>query len=60
MGGVLNCCSENKETLNEFYDSYIALSFNDQQTEFFLRCVQRCKEIIFAHKGAFPLRLRTN
>lgn len=47
-------CSVNKETLNEFYDSYIALSLNNQQTALFLRCVQRCKEIISAYKGAFP------
>ena len=47
-------CLVTKETLNEFYDSYIVLSLSNQQTALFLRCVQRCKEIISAYKAVFP------
>ena len=47
-------CLVTKETLNEFYDSYIVLSLSNQQTALFLRCVQRCKEIISAYKATFP------
>lgn len=47
-------CPVNKETLNEFYDSYIVLSLTNQQKALFLRCVQRCKEIISAYKETFP------
>lgn len=47
-------CLVTKEVLDEFYNSYIVLSLSNQQTALFLRCVQRCKEIISAYKGAFP------
>ena len=48
-------CPVNKETLDEFYDSYIVLSLSNHQLKApFLRCVQRCKEIISAYKVAFP------
>lgn len=44
-----------KETLVEFYDSYIVLSLRNHQLRApFLSCVQRCKEIISTFKGAFP------
>lgn len=48
-------CPVNKETLDEFYDSYIVLSLSNHQLKApFLRCVQRCKEIISAYKVVFP------
>lgn len=47
-------CLIDKETLDDFHDNYIMLSLCNQKTEFFLRCVQRCQEIISVYKGAFP------
>ena len=48
-------CPVNKETLDEFYDSYIVLSLSNHQLKApFLKSVQRCKEIISAYKAAFP------
>ena len=47
-------CLVRRETLDDFDDNYIILSLNNQQPALFLRCVQRCSEIISAYKGAFP------
>lgn len=47
-------CLVNKETLDEFDDNYIILTLNNQQPALFMRCVQRCNEIISAYKGSFP------
>lgn len=47
-------CLVNKETLGEFYNSYIVFTLRNQQSEFYLKCIQRCQEIISAYKNAFP------
>lgn len=46
-------CLVNKETLDDFYNNYILLSFNSQQPALFERCIRRCREIISAYKGSF-------
>ena len=47
-------CLVNKETLDEFYKSYIVFTLRNQQADFYLKCIQRCQEIISAYKSAFP------
>ena len=47
-------CLVSRETLKDFYNNYIFLSFNSQQSALFRGCTQRCKEIISAYKGTFP------
>ena len=44
----------NKEILNDFYNNYIALSYNYPQPALLQSCGQRCKEIISMFKGIFP------